>query len=276
MWIRNIFRSVPRVSGLNKHPCDWQAGAAVKYLLSAFFWLYLVFSLMVFWFAVVGVWIVLLPFDRQRRFSHWYAWTWANHYIALSPFWRVHIENRELIRDDVPYVLVANHQSIGDIFVLFGLRKHFKWVAKNSVFKVPFLGWMMWMAGYVGIRRGDPQSRENMMARCRQLLAAGSSIMMFPEGTRHGDGRIHAFRRGAFNLAVAAKVPIVPIVIEGTVNALPRGSWVFRQTGKLDIWVRVLEPVSHQAAETPEALATRVHDIMQRELNRLRDEKSAV
>ncbi len=241
----------------------------MKHILSAFFWLYLVLSLMAFWFAVIGVWIILLPFDRRRRFSHWYAWTWANHYVALSPFWRVHIEGREWIRNDRPYVLVANHQSIADIFVLFGLRKHFKWVAKHSVFKVPFLGWMMWMAGYVGIRRGDPKSREHMMRRCGELLADGSSVMIFPEGTRHGDGVIHPFRRGAFQLALEAKVPIVPIVIDGTVDALPRGTWVFQQTGKLDIQVRVLEPVPCEAADTPEMLATRVREIMQRELSRL-------
>ncbi|MGB1274519.1 MAG: lysophospholipid acyltransferase family protein [Nannocystaceae bacterium] len=239
----------------------------MKYVLSAFFWLYLVLSLMVFWFAVVGVWLVLLPFDRRRRFSHWYAWIWANHYVALSPFWKVNIVGRERIRDDQAYVLVANHQSFGDIFVLYGLRKHFKWVAKSSVFLVPFLGWMMWMAGYVGIRRGDPNSRETMMTRCRELLAKGSSVMMFPEGTRHGDGKVHKFRRGAFTLACEAKVPVVPIVIEGTINALPRGSWVFQHTGRLAIQVRVLEPVPFEAGgNDPELLGQRVHDIMQREL----------
>ena len=110
----------------------------MKVLLSAFFWFYLALSLMIFWFAVVPVWLLLLPFDRRRRFSHWYAWTWANHYVALSPFWRVHVHGRAKIRDDRTYVLVANHQSFGDIFVLYQLRKHFKWVAKDSVFLVPF------------------------------------------------------------------------------------------------------------------------------------------
>ena len=70
----------------------WQARGLVKALLSALFWLYLAVSLMVFWFAVVPVWLVLLPFDRRRRFSHRYAWVWANHYVALSPYWRIHVE----------------------------------------------------------------------------------------------------------------------------------------------------------------------------------------
>jgi 1-acyl-sn-glycerol-3-phosphate acyltransferase len=216
----------------------------VKVLLSALFWLYLGVSLAAFWFAVVPVWLLLLPFDRRRRFSHWYAWTWANHYVALSPFWRISVEGRERIADRGTYVLVANHQSFGDIFVLYQLRKHFKWVAKSSVFLVPFLGWMMWMADYVPIRRGDAASRARMMRTCLRHLGRGSSILMFPEGTRSRVGEIQEFRRGAFTLAVEAGVPVVPIVIDGTLHALPHGTWVFQQEGVLDIRVRVLDPVA--------------------------------
>lgn len=212
-------------------------------LLSAVFWLYLALSLMVFWFAVVPVWLISLPFDPRRRFSHWYAWTWANHYVALSPFWRIHVEHAERIDDAGTYVLVANHQSFGDIFVLYALRKQFKWVAKDTVFRVPFLGWMMAMADYVPIRRGDHRSRVRMLQTCLGHLRRGSSILMFPEGTRSRDGEIQAFRRGAFTMAVEAGVPVVPIVIDGTLHALPQGTWVFQQDGVLDIRVRVLEAV---------------------------------
>ena len=222
----------------------WQAAGSVKALLSALFWLYLAVSLMVFWFAVVPVWLVLLPFDRRRRFSHRYAWTWANHYVALSPFWRIEVEHGERIAADGTYVLVANHQSFGDIFVLYQLRRQFKWVAKDSVFWVPFLGWMMWMADYVAIRRGDASSRRRMFDNCMRHLQRGSSVLMFPEGTRSKDGEIHEFRRGAFTMAAAAGVPVVPIVIDGTLHALPQGTWVFQQDGVLDIHVRVLEPIA--------------------------------
>ncbi len=221
----------------------WHPRAAVKRILSALFWLYLAVSLMVFWFAVVPVWLVLAPFDRRRRFSHWYAWTWANHYVALSPYWRIDVEGREHLRDDVPCVVVANHQSFGDIFVLYALRRHFKWVAKDSVFWVPFLGWMMWMADYVSVRRGDASSRQAMHDRCLRHLRRGSSVLLFPEGTRSRTGEIQAFRRGAFAVAAAAGVPVVPIVIEGTLHALPQGTWVFQQDGVLRIRLRVLPPI---------------------------------
>lgn len=215
----------------------------MKVLLSALFWLYLAVSLMVFWFAVVPVWLLTLPFDRRRRFSHWYAWTWANHYVALSPFWRIAVEHGERIDPAGTYVLVANHQSFGDIFVLYALRKQFKWVAKDSVFLVPFLGWMMWMADYVPIRRGSHRSRERMLQTCLAHLRGGSSILMFPEGTRSKDGELQQLRRGAFAMAMQAGVPVVPIVIDGTLHALPHGTWVFQHAGAIEIRVRVLPAI---------------------------------
>ena len=254
----------------------WQARGLVKALLSALFWLYLAVSLMVFWFAVVPVWLVLLPFDRRRRFSHRYAWVWANHYVALSPYWRIHVEGRERIADDRAYVMVANHQSFGDIFVLYQLRKQFKWVAKDSVFWVPFLGWMMWMADYVAIRRGDAVSRRRMLERCLRHLRRGSSVLMFPEGTRSKDGQIREFRRGAFAMAAAAGVPVVPIVIDGTLHALPQGTWVFQQDGVLDIRVRVLEPVHPDSVGgDAQALARAVQAAMVAALAEMRGERVA-
>lgn len=220
---------------------------AVKRVRSAVFWLYLAVSLALFWIAVAPVWLLVTPFDRRRRFSHFYAWTWANHFRALFRRWRIDIAGRELIRDDAAAVIVANHQSFGDIFVLYALRKHFKWVAKQSVFYVPFLGWMMAMAGYVPIRRGDAASRGEMLARCLKHLRAGSPVLIFPEGTRSRDGELREFRRGAFALAVEAGAPVVPIVIDGTLHALPQGTWVFQHEGVIDIRVRVLEPIPADA-----------------------------
>jgi len=233
----------PRTRRLDKGAGVWHGAADLKVVLSAFFWLYLAVSLAAFWVVVAPIWVLTLPFDRRRRFSHWYAWTWANHYVALSPFWRVHVRGREKIADDRPYVLVANHQSFGDIFVLYGLRKQFKWVAKSSVFMVPFLGWMMWMADYVAIRRGSAASRARMMSTCLAHLRRGMPVLMFPEGTRSRDGEIQEFRRGAFALAVEAGVPVVPIVIDGSLRALPSGTWIFKQDGVLDVRLQVLDAV---------------------------------
>jgi 1-acyl-sn-glycerol-3-phosphate acyltransferase len=235
----------------------------VKRLRSALLWFYVALSLAVFWFAVAPLWLVVTPFDRLRRFSHWYAITWANHCIRVFGLWTITIDGADRLLGDRPCVLVANHQSFGDIFVLYALRTPFKWVAKHSVFWVPFLGWMMAMADYVPVRRGDRDSRVHMLARCREHLRRGSRILLFPEGTRSRDGQIREFRRGAFALAVEAGVPIVPIVIDGTLDALPRDTWVFELDRVRPIRVRVLEPVPPDATGGDvELLQTRVRELM--------------
>lgn len=216
----------------------------MRILRSAFFWVYMALSLMAFWFAVAIPWLIITPFDRKRNFSHWYAYTWACHYLALAPFWRVSIEGLEKIEDGKAYVMTPNHQSAADIMVLFKLRKQFRWVSKHSVFYVPFLGWMMAMAGYVGIKRGDSKSRVNMMERCKAILRQGTPIMIFPEGTRSTTPNMRTFKRGAFSLACDVGVPVLPIVLDGTLEALPKNSWIFQHTKPLEIRIRVLDPIS--------------------------------
>jgi len=246
----------------------------MRVILSAFFWVYMAVSLMAFWFAVVIPWLVIAPFDRRRIFSHWYAYTWACHYIRISPFWRVEVEGVEKIDDDVPYVMVANHQSIADIMVLFTLRKQFRWVAKDSVFKVPFLGWMMRMANYVAIKRGDRASREKMMDECKAHLAMGNPVMMFPEGTRSETTQMRSFKRGAFRLAVDTASPVLPIIIDGTRHALPKNSWIFNQTGKLTIRIRVLDPIRPDEFEHDVGrMMHSTRELMSEELTALRAER---
>lgn len=246
----------------------------MRVILSAFFWVYMAVSLMAFWFAVVIPWGIITLFDRRRVFSHWYAYTWACHYIRISPFWRVEVEGVEKIDESVPYVMVANHQSIADIMVLFTLRKQFRWVAKDTVFKVPFLGWMMRMADYVPIKRGDRKSREEMMDHCKRHLRMGNPIMMFPEGTRSETTEMRSFKRGAFRLAVDEHAPVLPIIIDGTHNALPKNTWIFHQTGKLTIRIRVLDPL--EPAEFEDDVGRLMHgtrELMVEELAAMRAER---
>ena len=113
------------------------------------------------------------------------------------------VEHAERMRDDQAYVLCCNHQSSGDILAMFALRKQFRWVSKRELFAVPFLGWMMAMAGYVGIKRGDKRSRERMMAKCRRQLELGNTIAIFPEGISHDEPRLQPLRRNRVDVSVA-------------------------------------------------------------------------
>lgn len=215
----------------------------MRVVVSMLSWLYLITSLIVMWIALVPMWLISLPFDPTRRFTHAYACTWARQFMAVAQLWKVRIENRERLPERSAAVLVANHQSTLDIMVLFALNRPFRWVAKASLFAVPFLGWTMWMARYVPIRRGDRHSRESMMKRCLWLLQRDTPIAIFPEGTRSTDASMRPFKRGAFILACEAKVPVIPMVIHGTRNALPRNALVFAAQEVCRPVVHVLDPV---------------------------------
>ncbi len=215
----------------------------LRRLLSPLFWLFIVVSSIVLFPVALLIWAVTAPFDRRLVLLHRFTCFWASLYSWLNPAWRVRIEGREKIRPGVPYVMVANHQSLLDVFVLFRLFAHFKWVAKIELFRIPCIGWNMRLNRYVQLRRGDRASIAEMMRACERTLAEGSPIMMFPEGTRSASGRLQAFKHGAFSLALRAGVPLLPIVVEGTAHALPKRGLVLQ--GRHAIRIRVLDEIPY-------------------------------
>jgi len=137
---------------------------------------------------------------------------------------------------------------------------HFKWVSKIENFRVPFIGWNMSLNRYIKLRRGSRDSIARALHACERALAQGNSIMMFPEGTRSPDGRLRAFKPGAFTLAQRTGAPILPIVIEGTASALPKRGFVLQ--GRHAIRVRVLDEIPHAsfAREPVEAVTEAVRE----------------
>jgi 1-acyl-sn-glycerol-3-phosphate acyltransferase len=228
--------------------------------LSLVFWLFLATSSIVLFPVAVLIWAVTAPFDRRRALLHRFTCFWASLYTWLNPAWRVRVEGRDRIRPDAAYVMVANHQSLLDILVLFRLFVHFKWVSKIENFRVPFIGWNMSLNRYIKLRRGSRDSIARALHACERALAQGSSIMMFPEGTRSPDGRLRAFKPGAFTLAQRTGAPILPIVIEGTASALPKRGFVLQ--GRHAIRVRVLDEIPHAsfAREPVEAVTEAVRE----------------
>jgi 1-acyl-sn-glycerol-3-phosphate acyltransferase len=217
----------------------------VRRLLSTLFWLFLASSSIALFPVAVLIWALTSPFDRRRVLLHRFTCFWASLYTWLNPAWPVQIEGRERIAPRTTYVMVANHLSLLDILVLFRLFRHFKWVSKIENFRVPFIGWNMSLNRYVKLRRGDRASVVKMMKACRETLESGSSIMMFPEGTRSPSGRMREFKTGAFELAQQAHAPILPIVIQGTHDALPKRGFVLR--GRHPIRLTVLEPIPYES-----------------------------
>ena len=241
---------------------------AVLALLSLLFWSFLTLSSLALFPVAVLIWALTRPFDPKLRLLHQFTCFWGSLYTWLNPAWPVTIEGREKIDPREAYVMVANHLSMLDILVLFRLFSHYKWVSKIENFRVPCIGWNMSLNRYVKLRRGDRSSVMQMVRECIAHLERGSSIMMFPEGTRSPTGRLRSFKTGAFEIALAARRPVLPIVIQGTHHALPKRGVVLR--GRHPIRVSVLDPVPYQrfAASTPEALAEQARGLIAQRLEK--------
>jgi 1-acyl-sn-glycerol-3-phosphate acyltransferase len=137
-------------------------------------------------------------------------------------------------------VAVSNHQSFLDIFAMSRQRREMKWIAKEEVFRIPFIGLFFRLSGDIPVLRGDRESGGAALQKARWYLDRGMPVMIFPEGTRSRDGRMGAFKPGAFRLAIEAQVPILPVAVTGSAYGMPKGSPWIRPTLVL---IRVLEPV---------------------------------
>ncbi len=190
--------------------------------------------------------------------------------VKLLPIWIVKIEGREKIVPGTTYVIISNHQSMLDILLIDCLRYKFKWVSKIENTRVPLLGWYLRMAHYITVDRGNEESKALMLEQSLNYLKKEISVMLFPEGTRSPDSQIGFFKRGAFQLAIEAKKAILPVLIDGSGNILPKKGWIFRSRQK--IYIRILDPVPPDTFGnlTPEELAMRFKVFLTSELNKLR------
>jgi 1-acyl-sn-glycerol-3-phosphate acyltransferase len=219
---------------------------------SVLYWAFFAATLPPLFLVALAVFLVTAPFDRRRVVLHLWSCAWASLHVWLNPLWRVRVTGRERLPWRGAAVIVANHLSLVDVPVLYGLFRPFKWVSKSSLFRVPFLGWNMALNGYVPVTRGAADSVRRMLSRCRELLDQGSPVLLFPEGTRSPDGRLQAFKDGAFRLAVEAGVPVVPVALSGTAETLPKHGIVLRN--RMDARVRVLDPLDPARFPDPASL----------------------
>ena len=155
-----------------------------KTLASYALWSFIFVTVPILWLGAVLVWVTTVAFDRRLRALHIYSCAWASLYTYFFPYWRVSVRNRDLLRNDAAYVVVSNHQSLLDILVLFRLYRHFKWVSKIEMFRIPCIGWNMWMNRYVALRRGDRSSVTQMMRSSEQTLAEGNVVLLLAEPAR--------------------------------------------------------------------------------------------
>ena len=191
-------------------------------LVSALAWAVMgVLAFILFWGDFI-VWLLTFWWDKRLFWLHRYSIFWAMFHVHLNPFWRIKFEGRENINKDKVYVIVSNHQSAFDIALLYRINTHFKWVAKRELIRVPVIGWNLLLNKYILIDRKNAFSSKKLLHEGCENLKTGSSVLIFPEGTRTPDGRVRRFKEGAFLLAKQAQVSILPLVIEGSKDVLPK------------------------------------------------------
>jgi 1-acyl-sn-glycerol-3-phosphate acyltransferase len=213
-------------------------------IIAVFYILFVAATSALFFCVALVIWLVTVLFDKRLVLLHLFSSFWASVYLWAMPVWSVRVEGRNTIRMRDRYVIVSNHQSQLDILLAFNLFFPFKWVSKAEVFKIPFIGWNMYLNRYIKLKRGDKKGIAKMFVDCEKALAEGNSLFVFPEGTRSETGSLKPFKSGAFILAKKMKIPILPVVISGTKGALPKHSMNFHGSQKMSI--RVLEPVSYE------------------------------
>jgi 1-acyl-sn-glycerol-3-phosphate acyltransferase len=241
---------------------------AGQYLVSLYFWCGLfLFSAILFPISFV-VWALTVPFDRRLFILHKYTCLWSTIVLSLNPIWKIRVYRKDKIGKGVTYVMVSNHQSGMDIIVLFKLWAHFKWVAKRSLFYYPFIGWNMWLNRYISLERGKSSSMRKMMTDAERTLKSGNSVMIFPEGTRSLNGKLQPFKTGAFHIALQAGVPILPIAISGTSEAVRKGGFLVSKN--FNIRAQVLDPVPYEsfAELDPREVAEMVHKLIAEQLEK--------
>jgi|LSQX01.1.fsa_nt_gb 1-acyl-sn-glycerol-3-phosphate acyltransferase len=220
----------------------------MEVLKSILIWFTGITVMVVFFPVIFIIWLLVLPFDRNRTIVHWLLVYKSLIISYLIPVWKIKIEGREKAVKGQTYVIISNHQSILDILLLNCLRYRFKWISKIENMKVPVLGWYLRMAGYITIDRGNRESRDKMMAEALDCLGKAISIMIFPEGTRSPDGETGFFKRGAFELAISAQTAVLPVLIAGTRDILPKHG--LRFGGRKRVMIRVLDPVPPESFGT--------------------------
>lgn len=245
----------------------WQT-PAVRTVVSVWSWFVLGVLVIVFTPAVAVVRLVTMPFDRGAYAAGLLFRKLAVAHQLATPLWRFRVVGTVPEDPRHPYVVVANHESFVDILLISHLPMEMKWLSKTTFFKFPLVGWMMRLARDIPVDRGDRRSGVEALRACRERLDDRVSVMIFPEGTRSKDGNLQEFKNGAFSTAVAKGVPILPLAVRGTKDALRKHDW---RLGFARAEVHVLEPVPTAgltAADVPE-LRERVRSMIAEELERM-------
>lgn len=208
--------------------------------------------------ALFGIFLSL--FSASGRTIHFYcAAPWSKIILWASGV-KVEINGLDAINKEKAHIYIPNHLSFFDIFSLLAhLPVDFKFILKESLMRIPILGWAMKKAGYISIDRSSPAKARQTLKQAVYMIKNGASIVLFAEGTRSYDGHLQPLKRGAFHLAIASGAPIVPVAIKGSNKIMPRGSFKIKK-GSIKIQLGPPIPTIHYRRKTMPDLIGKVTD----------------
>lgn len=210
--------------------------------------------------------LVVSVVDRESQLLEGCKRTWARLILAAS-FVHITVRGREKMDPSQTYVFCANHLSYLDPpLLILALPTRIRFLAKKSLFTIPFLGWAMRWEGDISLDRQNKRAAARSLARATELVRRGTSLVVFPEGGRSRDGTLQPFLSGAFRLAIRAQAPVVPIAIQGTREALRPGSLHLRG-GPVQLIIGEPIPTQGLSARDTNPLALRVQEAIRRMLS---------
>ncbi len=218
-------------------------------------WIILFPVLLVLTILVAIATIILSPLLPNSQLSYYPARWWARIICRLS-FVRVKITGLEFLHSTQSYVIVLNHQSIFDIFVVYGwLPTIFKWMMKAELRKIPLVGKACDSAGHIFIDRKNPVAAKHSLEKAESKLTNGVSLVVFPEGTRTYTGKMGKFKRGAFQIATDLKLPVVPVTLKGSYERMHRNT--------MNVTPGVIEMIVHQPIDIAQYQQDNIHELIQ-------------
>lgn len=193
------------------------------------------------------------------------VWGWVFLRLLLLP---VKVSGRENIDKKTSYVFVANHQGAFDIFLVLGfLGRNFKWMMKQSLRRVPLVGRACYDAGYIFVDKSGPKKIKATIDRARTILKGGTSLVVFPEGSRTYTGQMNAFKKGAFQLADQLQMPVVPVTITGSFEVYPRTHKGFVFFHPLTLTIHTPIPPKGEGPENIKATLDEAYNVIEADLN---------
>jgi 1-acyl-sn-glycerol-3-phosphate acyltransferase len=206
--------------------------------------------------------LALLLDPGRGRVTHSVARLWARGILAAAGA-RLVVTGAERLRPSEPRVVVATHASYLDIPALFvAFDGQLRFVARHTLAWIPFIGWFIHLGGHFAVRRDDPRQALDLAQRAASRMRRHQlTAVLFPEGTRTRDGRLQPLKPGALQLPLEVHVPVQPVLVRGTREIMPKGSWFPQRSGTIELVVG--EPIPTEGLEGPtgrKALAAQVRE----------------